>query len=147
MVIIAVPSDGNGGLNEQMNQRLGRCPSFTFVTIKDNNIEEVRSVPNHASEAMGGAGVQAVQIIGNNEAEAVIVGFLGPNAAQALNALNLKIYQAPDRPITVKDVIQLYFDKKLQLITSANVTPHHGMGQGRGMGGGYGMRHQNRGQF
>ncbi|MFW9782449.1 MAG: NifB/NifX family molybdenum-iron cluster-binding protein [Candidatus Heimdallarchaeota archaeon] len=147
MVIVAVPSNGNGGMNEQMNARFGRCPSFTFVTIKDNNIQEVRTVPNHASEAMGGAGVQAVQIIGNNGAKEVIVGFLGPNAAQALNSLNLKIYQAPDRPITVKEVIQLYSEKKLQLITSANVSSHHGMGQGGGMGGGRGMGRQNRGQF
>ena len=146
MVIVAVPSNGNGGMNEQMNARFGRCPSFTFVTIKGNNIQEVRTVPNHASEAMGGAGVQAAQIIGNNGAKEVIVGFLGPNAAQALNSLNLKIYQAPDRPMTVKEVIQLYSEKKLQLITSANVTSHHEIGQGGGMGG-RGMGHRNRGQF
>ncbi|MFX0033384.1 MAG: NifB/NifX family molybdenum-iron cluster-binding protein [Candidatus Hodarchaeota archaeon] len=147
MVIIVVPSNEKGGLNEQMNSRFGRCPSFTLITIENKDIKEVRVVPNHASETMGGAGVQAAQIVGNIGADGVIVSFLGPNAAEALNSLNIKIYQAPDEPITVKEVIELYLDQKLDLITSANVTPHHGMGQGSGRGSGRGMRHQNRGKF
>jgi len=153
MVIIAVPSNGNGGLNEQINPRFGRCPSFTFVTVENNEIKEVKAVPNPAADAMGGAGIQAAQIVGNNSADEVIVGFLGPNAAQSLNSLNLKMYQAPNQPISVKEVINLYLENKLQLITSANVSAHQGMGRGggmgggRGMGSGHGMGRQNGNQF
>ncbi|MFX0017893.1 MAG: NifB/NifX family molybdenum-iron cluster-binding protein [Promethearchaeota archaeon] len=143
MVIIAVPSNGIGGLNEQMNPRFGRCPSFTFVTIENKEIKEVRAVPNPAAEAMGGAGIQAAQLVGNNGANEVIVGFLGPNAAQSLSSLNIKIYQAPDQVITVKDIVDLYINRKLQLTTSANVSPHHGMGARRGAGGGRGMGPRN----
>ncbi len=141
MVIITVPSEGNGGLKEFMSSRFGRCPSFTFVHIEDKKIVEVKAVSNSAVGQMGGAGISAAQLIGNNGAEAVIIGFLGPNAAQSLNALNIPIYQAPNQRMTVREVIDLYLEGKLSLISNANVPAHQGMGGGRGMGmgGGRGM--------
>jgi len=137
MSIIAIPSIGNGGLNDEMSPRFGRCASFTFVEVENNEIKTVKTVPNPAANAMGGAGVQATQIIGNNGAEAIIVGFLGPNAASGLNALNIKIFQAPNKAITIKEVMNLYIEGKLQTIATSNVASHFGMGGGgRGMGGG-----------
>lgn len=142
MVIIGVPSFGAGGLASQLNPRFGRCDSFTFVTLEDGQIKEVKSVQNAAAGAMGGAGIQATQLIGNNGATEVIAGFLGPNAANSLNALGIKIYQAPNQQLTVKDAIELYLKGELEQLASANVASHYGMrggGGGGGMGGGRGM--------
>ena len=143
MVIVALPSMGNGGLNEMFSQRFGRCEAFTFVTVEDNNIKEVKAVGNAGASAMGGAGIQAAQLIGNNGATEVIAGFLGPNASQSLNALKILIYQAPNEQLTVKQAMDLYLENKLQKIDSANVGSHYGMGGGmgggRGIGGGRGM--------
>jgi predicted Fe-Mo cluster-binding NifX family protein len=149
VVIVAVPSLGNGGLNDGMSSRFGRCGSFTFVELANNEIKSVKAVPNHAANAMGGAGIQAAQIIGNNNANIVIAGFLGPNAANALNSLNLKILHVPNENISIQEVINLYVEGNLKELTSSNVGSHHGMGgggggMGRGMGGGGGGR---RGQF
>jgi predicted Fe-Mo cluster-binding NifX family protein len=135
MVVIAIPSMKEGGLNDEMSPRFGRCPSFTFVELENNEIKAVKTVPNHAMNAMGGAGVQATQIIGNNNAKIVIVGFLGPNAANGLNALNIEVFSAPNQRMTIKDVIDLFIQGKLQPMSSANVASHYGMGGGRGMGG------------
>jgi len=132
-----VPSFGQGGLNELLHPRFGRCDSFTFVTIENNEITSVKSVPNHAANAMGGAGIQAAQIIGNHGATDVIVGFLGPNAAQALASLNLNLYQAPQQQITVKEAIDLFIQGKLSRMEGSNVGAHYGMGGGGG-GQGYG---------
>jgi predicted Fe-Mo cluster-binding NifX family protein len=140
MSIIAIPSMGNGGLNDQMSPRFGRCTSFTFVEVEAKKIKAVKTVPNPAVNAMGGAGVQASQIVGSNNADAIIVGFLGPNAAEGLNALKLKIYQAPNQSISIKEVMNLYLEGKLEVITTSNVTSHHGMGGGRGGMGGGGRR-------
>jgi len=138
MVIVGIPTFGNKGLNEVMNNRFGRCNSFTFVTIENNEIVEVKSVTNDAQGAMGGAGIQAAQIIGNNGATEVIVGNLGPNAANSLSALNLKIYQSLGGNLTVKELIDMRLSGKLQVITSSNVVAHAGMGGGGGRGGGRG---------
>ena len=150
MVIVAVPSMGNGGLSDNMSSRFGRCESFTFVELADNEIKSVKAVPNHAANAMGGAGIQAAQIIGNNNANIVIAGFLGPNAANALSSLNLEILHVPNENISIQEVINLYVEGNLKELTSSNVGSHHGMGGGmgggggmsRGMGGGGGRRGQ-----
>ncbi|MFX0139963.1 MAG: NifB/NifX family molybdenum-iron cluster-binding protein [Candidatus Hodarchaeota archaeon] len=140
MGIVAIPSMGKGGLNDKMCPRFGRCTSFTFVELEKDEIIAVKTIPNPAAGAMGGAGVQATQIIGNNNADTVIVGFLGPNAAKGLKAINIKILQAPNKEMIVKEILDLYLEDKLEEITSANVAPHYGMGgDGRGIGrGGYG---------
>ncbi|HUW90985.1 MAG TPA: NifB/NifX family molybdenum-iron cluster-binding protein [Candidatus Nanopelagicaceae bacterium] len=131
MIKIAIPTCGNGGLNEIMNNRFGRCDTFTLVTIENNQISEVESVINRARDETGGVGIQAAQIIGNHNANEVIVDFLGPNAAFSLKALNIKIYHTPGGELTVKELIDLRLNKKLQLITSANVGAHQGMGRSR----------------
>jgi len=132
MIKIAIPTCGNGGLNEVMNKRFGRCDTFTFVTIENNQISEVFSVGNHAKSEAGGVGIQATQIVGNHKANEVIVDFLGPNAANSLKALNIKIYQSPGGELTVKELINLRLGEKLELISSANVEAHQGMGRGQG---------------
>ncbi len=138
MVIVGIPTFGNLGLKEVMNNRFGRCASFTFVTIENNEIVEVKSVANDAAGAMGGAGIQAAQIIGNNGATEVIVGNLGPNAANSLNAINIKIYQSQGGSLTVKELIDLRLSGKLQVLMASNVGAHAGMGGGGGRGGGMG---------
>jgi predicted Fe-Mo cluster-binding NifX family protein len=140
MVIVGIPTFGNKGLNEVMNNRFGRCNSFTFVTIENKKIVEVKSVANDAQGAMGGAGIQAAQIIGNNGATEVIVDNLGPNAMDSLSALNLKIYQSQGGSLTVKELIDLRLSGKLQVLTASNVGAHAGMGGGRGGGMGRGGR-------
>ena len=139
MVVVAIPSMNEGGLNDEMSPRFGRCPSFTFVELENNEINAVKTVPNHAINALGGAGIQATQIIGNNIADVVIVGFLGPNAANGLSALNIKVFNAPNTRVSIKKVIDLYRKGELEPMTSANVASHYGMGGGRGAGGRHGM--------
>jgi predicted Fe-Mo cluster-binding NifX family protein len=149
MIIVAVPTFGEGGLNELLNPRFGRCNSFTFVTIENNEIKAVKTVPNHGADAMGGAGVQATQTVGNNGATVVIAGNLGPNAYQSLYSLNIKIFKAPIENKTVKQCIDLYLENKLIEMSNANVAPHFGMGQGGGggMGRGGGMGGGRRSNF
>ena len=134
MEIIAVPTNGKGGLNEDLSPRFGRCSSFTFVTIENSEIKLVKTVPNHAGEAMGGAGVQASQIVGINNANVVIVGKLGPNASQALRALNLKIIEAPNESLSIKKVIDLYLGGQLKELSGSNVGSHFGANSSQGMG-------------
>ena len=107
MAIVAIPSMGKGGLNDNMSPRFGRCASFTFVELDKKEIVAIKAIPNHAVNAMGGAGVQATQIIGNNGANTVIVGFLGPNAANGLRALNIKVLHYQGENMLIKNIINL----------------------------------------
>jgi predicted Fe-Mo cluster-binding NifX family protein len=148
MVKIAIPSNGNGGLKELINPRFGRCPNFTLVTLENNVIKAVETINNNAVDAMGGAGIQAVELIASNGANEAIVNNLGPNAFQAFKSLNIKIYQAPNEVMPIKDCINLYIQGELKEIELPNVNAHSGMGlmgrgqgmrRGQGMGRGKGM--------
>lgn len=141
MVIIALPSLGDGGLNAGFSGRFGRCQSFTFVDVEDGEIKSVKAVPNAAATAIGGAGVQAAQLVASNNATFVVAGFLGPNASTSLNSLGLKVLglKNPGNALTNKDVVNKYINGELIELSNANVGTHAGMGGGgRGMGGGGG---------
>lgn len=137
--IVGVPTFGEGGLQSQVNPRFGRCESFTIVKVIDNKIASVNVISNTAAGAMGGAGIQAAQFMGNNDVTDVIVGMLGPNAFQSLNALNLKMFQLGQQNLTVKEAIELFIDGKLSQLDSSNVQAHFGAGGGMGGGRGGGM--------
>jgi predicted Fe-Mo cluster-binding NifX family protein len=126
---IAVSATGKD-LNCQIDPRFGRCQYFIFV---DPETMEFEASENEGLMAMGGAGVQAAQLIVQRGATVLITGNLGPNAASALSASGIKVYLVPGG--TVKDVIEGYKSGSLREAAGATVPPHFGMGGGRGMGG------------
>jgi predicted Fe-Mo cluster-binding NifX family protein len=126
---IAVSATGKD-LDCQIDPRFGRCQYFIFV---DPETMEFEALENEGAMAMGGAGVQAVQLVVQKSATALITGNLGPNAASALSASGIKVYLVPGG--TVKDVIEGYRAGTLREAAGATVPPHFGMGGGRGMGG------------
>ena len=127
MVIIAVPSEGDGGLNEMMNARFGRCPSFTLVTVEGEEIIAVKTVPNPGVREMGSAGIHAAQIIGSNKSDVLIVGLIGPNAAKTLEPLGVKIYHAPDQNQPIKQIIEQYIQGELKELKGPNIGKQKGM--------------------
>jgi predicted Fe-Mo cluster-binding NifX family protein len=126
---IAISSSGKD-LDSQIDPRFGRCQYFIFV---DPETMEFEVSENEGLMAMGGAGVQAAQLIAQKGTTALITGNLGPNAASALSASGIRVYLVPGG--TIKDVIEGYRSGSLREASGATVPPHFGMGGGRGMGG------------
>jgi predicted Fe-Mo cluster-binding NifX family protein len=126
---IAVSSTGKD-LNSPIDPRFGRCQYFIFV---DPETMEFEALENEGLMAMGGAGVQAAQLIVQKGAKALITGNLGPNAASALSASGIKVYLVPGG--TIKEVVEAFKSGTLKEASGATVPPHFGMGGGRGMGG------------
>jgi predicted Fe-Mo cluster-binding NifX family protein len=126
---IAISSTGKD-LHSQIDPRFGRCQYFVFV---DPETMEFEALENEGLMASGGAGVQAAQSVVQKGVNAVITGNLGPNAASALSASGIKVYLVTGG--TVKDVIGSYKTGSLREASGATVSPHFGMGGGRGMGG------------
>ena len=126
---IAISATGKD-LNCQIDPRFGRCQYFIFI---DPETMEFEVSENEGLMAMGGAGVQAAQLIVQKGATALITGNLGPNAASALSASGIRVYLVPGG--TIKDVIEGYRSGSLREASGATVPPHFGMGGGRGMGG------------
>jgi len=128
MEIIAIPSYNEGGLNEIFHPKFGRCPSFTLITIENKKIIQVKIIKNFAADEPGGAGTQSVKLIENNEVDKLIVSKLGSNASKVLSSLNIKTFKGPDQEITIKELINLYIDGKLNMTEPSNLIKNE-MGQ------------------
>jgi len=121
MDIIAIPSHRKGGLNEIVYPKFGKCDSFTFITLDNNEITQVKVIENSAVDESRSRGTFAAKIIRHNHAEKLIVSKLGPNASMALNSLKIKTFSAPSRKILVKDLLDLYLKGKIKITSSKDL--------------------------
>ena len=115
MEIIAIPTYREGGLNEKIHPKFGMCESFTFITLVNNEITQVKVIENSAADETRSRGSLAAKIVRNNGAEKLIVKKLGSNASMTLNSLKVKTYQSPNGSILVKDLLALYLKGKLKM--------------------------------
>lgn len=123
---IAISSQGED-LEAMVDPRFGRCAYFI---IYDSETKKTEVLPNPALEAMGGAGIQAAQVIADKGAEVVITGNVGPNAFQTLNGAGIKIYGGASG--TVKENLQKYENGELKEFSTSSVPRRFGMGSGKG---------------
>jgi predicted Fe-Mo cluster-binding NifX family protein len=129
---ICVTATSNS-LDAPIDPRFGRCPNFVIV---DSETMQFEAIPNMASGATGGAGIQAAQTIANKGAEVLITGNVGPNAFQALSAAGVKIVTGASG--TVREIVEKYKKGELSETGAPTVRGHFGMGIGRGSGRGRG---------
>ena len=121
-------------LDAQVDPRFGRCP---YHVIVDSETMQFEAIPNVASGAMGGAGIQAAQTIASKGAKVLITGNVGPNAFQALSATGIKIVTGASG--TVREAVEKYKRAELKETDAPTVRGHFGMGMGRGRGRGQGQ--------
>jgi predicted Fe-Mo cluster-binding NifX family protein len=118
-------------LDAPIDPRFGRCPYFVIV---DSETMQFEAVPNMASGAMGGAGIQAAQTIASKGTKVLMTGNVGPNAFQALSAAGIRIVTGASG--TVREVVEKYKRGELSETGAPTVRGHFGMGTGRGSGRG-----------
>lgn len=116
-------------LDAQVDPRFGRCPYFVIVDSENMQFE---AVPNVASSAVGGAGIQAAQTIAGKGVKVVITGNVGPNAFQALSAAGIKVVTSAYG--TVREVVEKYRRGELEGTSVPIVGGHYGMSACRGRG-------------
>lgn len=111
-------------LDGQLDPRFGRC---AYLLIVDTNTLQFEAIPNTASGATGGAGIQAAQTILNKEAKIVITGNIGPNAFKALSAAGVEVLI--EGPETIRVVLEKFQSGKLKKTATATVESHAGTQQ------------------
>lgn len=98
----------------------GRTPLFVLVDTESGKHE---FLDNSAAASEGGAGIKASQMLADNKAEALITYRCGENAAEVLNAAEIKIYKAVDG--TVSENIAKFKEGKLSLLTEIHPGFHN----------------------
>ncbi|MBN1169656.1 NifB/NifX family molybdenum-iron cluster-binding protein [Candidatus Micrarchaeota archaeon] len=122
-------STSEGGLKDSICPVFGRCPTFTVINTKENNIGKVDIIANPGGQAGGGAGVAAAQAVIDAGVEAVITGNCGPNALAVLLQAGVRIYSSA---ATVEDAVKELLAGKLSAVNAPTAPGHFGMGFGRG---------------
>ncbi|MCC7552005.1 MAG: NifB/NifX family molybdenum-iron cluster-binding protein [Methanobacterium sp.] len=124
---VAIAASGDS-LDSQASPVFGRCSHLIVVNIENGEFKDVKAIPNPATVEGGGAGIKTARIVGDEGAEALISGSVGPNASEVLSQLSIKAYQMV--PGTVKQNLTLISEGKLE-----ELTPSAPRGRGLGMGG------------
>ena len=126
---VAVSSVGPG-LDSAVDSRFGRAAGFVVV---DTDTMATDYINNDVAQSMGhGAGIQAAEAVARAGVKAVLTGFVGPKAFQALSAAGIDVVQNMG-DVTVKEAVERYRSGQ------ATVSQAPNGGRGRGMGGGGGM--------
>jgi len=117
-VKVAVPTMGNGGMDESVGEHFGRVPTFTVV---DLNINEVKVLPN-TSEHMGGSGYPP-ELMAREGVHVMLCSGLGPRAINMFEQYGIEVYVGASG--TVRDAIQAWQAGRLQEATDENACKEH----------------------
>ncbi|MBY8984930.1 MAG: NifB/NifX family molybdenum-iron cluster-binding protein [Candidatus Lokiarchaeota archaeon] len=120
MTVIALPSKGNGGLNEDINKRFGKCESVTLVSLKNKDIDAVETFPIQSNEVIGNMGTYVASLVNNKNASIALVRFIGSKAYKFLNSQAIEIYQITEDNLKVKECVELYIQGKLTILSQPN---------------------------
>lgn len=104
---VAIPLDEN---KTDVCPVLARAPFFLFWAGGQETV-----VPNPATTAQGGAGVQAAQFLVDNSITDLITPRCGQNAADVFSAAGIKIYKSADT--TASENISIWREKGLEELT------------------------------
>ncbi len=115
---IAIPVDEN---NSETNVcvSFGRAPYFMLCDLESSTTD---FVVNSAADAQGGAGLKAAQIVADSGASVLLTPRCGQNAAEVLNAAQVKIYKTDGSGAA--ENLAAYKEGKLALMTQFHAGFH-----------------------
>jgi predicted Fe-Mo cluster-binding NifX family protein len=110
-----------------VDPRFGRCQHFLIV---DSETMDFEAIPNDASRAASGAGIQAAQTVVSRNVDVVLTGNVGPKAFQALSSAGVKIVTGAYG--SVREAVERYTKGELTAVSGPTVGGHRGVGKQRG---------------
>jgi len=101
---LAITSEGPL-LDDQVDPRFGRAAGFIIIDLETMDFQYQ---DNGAGQARAqGAGIQAAEIVTQSGVDAVLTGFVGPKAFQALAATGIQVAQDMEN-MTVRQAIERF---------------------------------------
>jgi len=115
---IAIPSNGEGGLDGTRAGHFGHCDVFTLVDVENGEIKEV-SILQNQEHAQGGCMVP-VNLLSENSVNALIVGGIGLRPLMGFKQVGINVYH-DDQRAEIEPVVKDLIDGKLQEISNDQV--------------------------
>ncbi len=115
---IAVPSNGEGGLDGERAGHFGHCDVFTFIDAENGEIKEVTTIAN--KEHVQGGCMVPVNLLAEHKVNALIVGGIGMRPLMGFRQVGIDVYHDAER-INIRPVVEDLLAGKLPLISDDQV--------------------------
>ena len=115
---IAVPSNGEGGLDGMRSGHFGHCDVFTFIDVENGEIKNVSTLQNQ--EHVQGGCMVPVNLLADNKVTALIVGGIGMRPLMGFKQVGIDVYHDDQRP-EIRPVVEDLIAGKLPEIQSNQV--------------------------
>jgi predicted Fe-Mo cluster-binding NifX family protein len=115
---IAVPSNGQGGLDGNRAGHFGHCDVFTFVDVENGEIKNVSTLQNQ-EHAQGGCMIP-VNLLAEHKVNALIVGGIGMRPLMGFKQVGIDVYYDAERA-DIRPVVEDLIADKLQIIANDQV--------------------------
>lgn len=117
-VRIAIPSEGEGGLDGVRSGHFGHCDVFTFVDLEDGEIKEVSTIPN-VEHSQGGCMVP-VTLLAQHNVNALVVGGIGMRPLMGFRQVGIMVYHE-DQRAEIRPVVMDLIAGKIPVIADNQV--------------------------
>jgi len=115
---IAIPSEGQGGLDGIRSGHFGHCSVFTFVDVEDGAIKEVSTIPN-VEHTQGGCMVP-VALLAEHKVNALIVGGIGMRPLMGFRQVGIQVYHE-DKTLQIRPLVEDMINGKIPAIADNQV--------------------------
>ena len=92
---IAIPSNGQGGLNGTRAGHFGHCDVFTLIDVENGKIKEVSILQNQ--EHVQGGCMVPVNLLSENRVSALVVGGIGMRPLMGFRQVGIDVYHDAQR--------------------------------------------------
>ena len=115
---IAIPSNGEGGLDGTRAGHFGHCDVFTLVDVENGEIKEVSILQNQ--EHVQGGCMVPVNLLSDNSVNALIVGGIGLRPLMGFKQVGINVYH-DDQRAEIEPVVKDLIAGKLSEISNDQV--------------------------
>lgn len=115
---IAVPSNGQGGLDGTRAGHFGHCEVFTFIDVENGEIKNVSTLQNQ--EHVQGGCMVPVNLLAEHKVNALVVGGIGMRPLMGFRQVGIDVYHDGERA-EIRPVIEDLIAGKLQIIANDQV--------------------------
>ena len=118
MVRVAIPSEGNGGLDGKRAGHFGHCDVFTCIDVEDGQIKEISILANQ--EHVQGGCMVPVNLLAEAGVNALVVGGIGMRPLMGFKQVGIEVYRDGER-LDIRPVVDDFLAGKLPIISNEQV--------------------------
>ncbi len=118
MIIVAIPTQGNKGLEDRLFEHFGKAPTYTIANLESGHL----TVIDNTSDHMGGT-LSPPELLKGIGTDTVVVSHLGAKAARRCEELGIKVLCGADG--SVRNALEQLRAGALTDATAEALCAHH----------------------